>query len=84
MRTSWPPDYDAPVADAPRHAGHAGDCGCDESRRHHFPPPGMPSKAQIDYTTALIMLGLLLLMLPWLIGKVVTNPQAIVARSRWL
>jgi hypothetical protein len=44
-----------------------------------FPPPNWPSKAQLDYAQAMIVLGLLILALPWVVGKLVTNPGAVFA-----
>jgi hypothetical protein len=39
-----------------------------------WPPASFPSKAQLDYTQALVLTGLLLLALPWLVGKLLTDP----------
>lgn len=44
-----------------------------------FPPPGWPSKAQIDYAQAVILLGLLLLALPWVLTKLLTDPGELIS-----
>lgn len=51
-------------------------------RPYRFPPEGWPSKAQVDYTTALIFLGLLLLALPWIMGKLLTDPEGVIGQGR--
>lgn len=76
---TWPPSYERPELSL----GPALPCPPAAAAKK-WPPPGFPSKAQIDYTTALIALSLLLLMLPWLLGKVVTDPGKLVPNSRWV
>lgn len=44
-----------------------------------FPPEGWPTKEQIDYAQAAILLLLLLLALPWVLSKLLTNPSSLVA-----
>ena len=44
-----------------------------------FPPPSWPSKAQIDYAQAAILLGLLVLALPWLVSKLLTDPAQLLS-----
>jgi hypothetical protein len=44
-----------------------------------FPPPSWPTKAQIDYTQAAILLGLLILALPWLVSKLLSDPGVLLA-----
>ncbi len=43
----------------------------------HFPLPGWPAQPTVEYLTKLIMLGLLLLALPYLIGALVMRPGAV-------
>ncbi|HET7120307.1 MAG TPA: hypothetical protein VFI17_03525 [Solirubrobacterales bacterium] len=45
----------------------------------HFPLPGWPAASTVDYLTKLILLGLLLLALPYLIGKALTSPGTVLA-----
>ncbi|MFL5901248.1 MAG: hypothetical protein ACJ75S_08635 [Solirubrobacterales bacterium] len=46
---------------------------------HRFPPPGWPSKAQVDYAQAIIILVLLILASPWIVSKLLTNPGAVLS-----
>ena len=43
-----------------------------------FPPPGWPSKEQIDYAQAGILLLLLVLALPWVVSTLITDPGGLV------
>ncbi len=43
----------------------------------NFPLPGWPAPTTVDYLTKLIVLGLLLLALPYLIGKLLTSPAEV-------
>jgi hypothetical protein len=45
--------------------------------RRGFPPPGWPVKDQLDYTSKAITTLLLVLALPWLAYKLVTNPREV-------
>lgn len=40
----------------------------------HFPLPGWPAPATVEYLTKLIVLALILLALPYLIGRLVLSP----------
>lgn len=40
----------------------------------HFPLPGWPAQPTVEYLTKLILLGLLLLCLPFLIGSLILRP----------
>jgi len=51
-------------------AGEAG-CTCSSSK---LPGEGWPDLHTVEYLTKLIVLGLLLLALPWLLAKVVSSP----------
>lgn len=44
-----------------------------------YPPKGWPTKAQLDYTQQAIVVGLLVLALPWLIGRLATDPGSVLA-----
>ncbi len=61
----WPPKYGATSATSP--AGGS-----------TFPPRGWPSRSQLDYVRVLVVVVLLLLAMPYLVGKLVTNPGAVV------
>lgn len=50
---------------------------CEGPSAPAFPPPGWPSKGQLDYTKALIVVGLLLLALPYVAMKLVSAPERI-------
>lgn len=43
----------------------------------HFPLPGWPAQGTVEYLTKLIVLGLLLLSLPYLIGALIMKPGAV-------
>jgi hypothetical protein len=43
----------------------------------HFPLPGWPAQSTVEYFTKLIVLGLLLLALPYLIGTLIVKPGAV-------
>jgi hypothetical protein len=47
----------------------------------HFPLPGWPAASTVEYLTKLILLGLLLLALPYLIGKALTSPGVVLAAA---
>lgn len=47
----------------------------------HFPLPGWPAGSTVDYLTKLILLGLLLLALPYLIGKLLTDPASVMVAA---
>ena len=47
----------------------------------HFPLPGWPAASTVEYLTKLIVLGLLLLALPYLIGKLLTRPGDVFAST---
>lgn len=47
--------------------------------RRSFPPKSWPTKEQLEYVIRAITAGLMLLALPWLAYKLVTNPGAIFA-----
>jgi hypothetical protein len=47
----------------------------------HFPLPGWPASSTVEYLTKLIVLGLLLLALPYLIGKLLTSPADVLMAS---
>jgi hypothetical protein len=68
--SNWPPPWEgsggagaATAGPAPSSAGVA-----------NFPPKGWPSKAQLDYAQAIIVLGLLVVALPWVVTTLVTRP----------
>lgn len=42
-----------------------------------YPPPGWPTADQVEYTREIILLGLLLIALPWLISTLASRPEAI-------
>jgi hypothetical protein len=44
-----------------------------------FPPASWPTVGQLDYTQKLITALLLVLALPWLVGKLLTNPAMVLA-----
>jgi flagellar biogenesis protein FliO len=46
---------------------------------HGYPPSGWPSKDALDYTQKLVTVLLLLLALPWLVYKLVTDPGRVLA-----
>jgi hypothetical protein len=69
QQTGWPgvADVDA-AADAPPVS--------------HFPLPGWPAQPTVEYFTKLILLGLLLLALPFLLGSLILQPiQTLAATS---
>lgn len=45
----------------------------------HFPMPGWPSKETVEYLSKLILLGLLLLAVPYLIGNLILRPAETLA-----
>lgn len=55
----------APALDSPAPLPMAGS---------HYPLPGWPAQDTLEYFTKLILLGLLLLALPYVIGKLLTRP----------
>jgi hypothetical protein len=44
-----------------------------------YPPSRWPSKEQLTYTKELVTVALLLLALPWLLSKLLTDPGALFA-----
>lgn len=66
---TWPPAWSEPEV---ARAGRA-------VPAREYPPPGWPTKAQLDYTQQAILLGLLVLALPWLVTKLVTRPSDVLA-----
>jgi hypothetical protein len=61
----WPPRPDAPSAGEPA--------------RRSYPPAGWPTHAQLTYTKEAITALLLVLALPWLVSKLLTDPGAVLA-----
>jgi len=61
----------SPAGDCPC-SGEAG-CSC-HTGENAIPGPGWPPIETVEYMTKLIVLGLLLLALPWLLAKVVSSP----------
>jgi hypothetical protein len=59
---TWPPEINGPPAEGGVRA---------------FPPDTWPSRAQLEYARTLIVVLLLFLALPYLIGKLATDPGAI-------
>lgn len=45
----------------------------------HFPLPGWPAKETVEYLSKLILLGLLLLSVPYLIGNLILRPAETLA-----
>lgn len=45
----------------------------------HFPLPGWPAQPTVEYLTKLIALGLLLLAVPYLLGRLLLSPVELVA-----
>lgn len=60
---TWPPDY----------SGAAGNSGPRGALRR-FPPAGWPSKGQLDYGQQLLIVGLLVLALPYIVRTLITDP----------
>jgi hypothetical protein len=50
-------------------------------KQRHWPPVDWPTTAQLDYTQKLITVVLLVLALPWLVGKLVTRPGDVLAAA---
>jgi hypothetical protein len=67
---SWPPPWGATESDPATVVGSARPA----AGVGKFPPAGWPTKAQIDYAQAAILLGLLLLALPWVVSKLLSDP----------
>lgn len=44
-----------------------------------YPPAGWPSLGQLTYTKEIVTVLLLVLALPWLVGKLVTDPGSVLA-----
>lgn len=44
-----------------------------------FPPAGWPNLAQLTYTKEAITVLLLLLALPWLVGRLLSDPGSVLA-----
>lgn len=64
----WPPTYGPPDAHGPTPAPSGG-----------FPPAGWPSKDQLDYIQKAVTALVLVLALPWLVVKLLTQPEAVFA-----
>lgn len=47
----------------------------------HFPLEGWPAMPTVEYLTKLILLGLLLLALPYLVGRLLLNPSDVLSAS---
>lgn len=63
------------VGEAPAGCPCSGQPGCScGGGEGAIPGPGWPSQDTVEYMTKLIVLGLLLLALPWLLAKVVSSP----------
>ncbi len=71
--SNWPPPWEGRAGADSATVGRA----VPAAGVGHFPPAGWPTKAQVDYAQAIIILGLLLLALPWVVGKLLTNPGAL-------
>ena len=69
----------APAPWLPLAAEQAAGRGPGPGREHPFPGPGWPPLEAIDYLSKLIVLGVLLLALPWLVGKLLTHPGKVPA-----
>jgi hypothetical protein len=69
---SWPPPWD-PAAGPPPGAGG------EPTPPRGYPPPTWPSQGQLDYTKSAVTALLLVLALPWLAYKLVTNPGEVLA-----
>jgi hypothetical protein len=71
--TGWPTPipWDTPGGDSAPAAG----------KQRHWPPVDWPTQAQLDYTQKLITVVLLVLALPWLVGKLVTRPGDVLAAA---
>jgi hypothetical protein len=76
----YPPPLDAPPSWLAL-LGPAGATGLGPGR---IPGPGWPSIETIDYISKFIVLLVLLLALPWLIGKLLTAPQEVSSHSAGL
>jgi hypothetical protein len=74
MIAGWPPPWSPDAAPIT-----GGDWARAPTHRAAYPPAGWPSKEQADYTTKLITAGLLVLALPWLVIKLLTDPGAVFA-----
>jgi hypothetical protein len=48
---------------------------------HPIPGPGWPRRETVEYLSKLIVLVLLILALPWLVSKLLTNPAEVVGHS---
>lgn len=59
----------------------AGSAGAKAPAGPEFPLPGWPSQPTVEYLTKLIVLGLLLLSLPYLIGNLLLRPVETMAAS---
>lgn len=69
-----------PGPDWPQFADEAGSWPLPAGKAHAhsgagaFPPAGWPDMSTVEYLTKLILLGLLLLALPYLLGRLVFHP----------
>jgi hypothetical protein len=71
---AWPPAWD-PAAPA---AGPAAPPTA-QAPPTGYPPPGWPTKDQLDYTNKAVTALLLVLALPWLAYKLVTRPSEVLS-----
>jgi hypothetical protein len=55
--------------------GGEGGAGPGPSGEGPIPGPGWPAPQTVDYLTKLIVLGLLLLAIPWLLAKLIQSPR---------
>lgn len=69
--TGWPTPipWDAPDAQSPA------------APQRHWPPVNWPTQAQLDYTQKLVTVVLLVLALPWIVGKLATRPGDLIAAA---
>lgn len=77
-----------PAAAAPPVVGRIGWPGVAEASAafsarpaSHFPLPGWPAQPTVEYLTKLILLGLLLLSIPYLLGSLILRPVQTLATA---
>jgi hypothetical protein len=69
---AWPPPYTGLIAhDGTPLSSAAGGGG--------YPPANWPSRDQLDYTIKAVTALILVLALPWVAFKLMTNPSAVLA-----
>jgi hypothetical protein len=71
---SWPPPWDPAVAPADGH-----DAPAPARAVRAYPPPGWPSKEQLEYTQRLFAVIIIGLALPWLVKHLLTEPGRVIA-----